>query len=248
MLKKYWQFIMSILFPIECAGCGEEGKWLCDECFAKIKFNNEQICPICSQKISFGYSCKCSISANADIYITFLDLAQNSFISDLIHEFKYNFVESISLDLAKITLKFWEINHKRAEILRYIFDEEILFLPVPLHKKRLLWRGFNQSEMILNELNFLKQNWMFEKKTRVLSNALVRIKNTEFQGKTKMPEQERRENIRNAFECRDISSVKNKNVILFDDVITTGATIEECALVLKSAGAKRVIGMGIAKG
>lgn len=272
--------LLDMIFPIECVRCRDEGIWLCDYCFSKIEFMKESICPLCNRSLKLGYSCVCTITSYVDVYITFLDLEKNIFVSDLIHKLKYNFAQGIAHDLARVSLEFFQkvklppfyeggfkidkVFPGREENVSQAFvigktkycpwdknNSEIILIPVPLHKKRFLWRGFNQAELILS--NIIEKSLPCNKNDIArhmenLRNILVRNKNTKFQAKTKMPEEKRRLNMKDAFQCKDVSSVKGKTVILFDDVITTGSTMEECAKTLKDSGAKKIIAIAIGKG
>ncbi|MFH0857045.1 MAG: double zinc ribbon domain-containing protein, partial [bacterium] len=328
------KFFLDMLFPIECARCGEEGKWICDYCFSKIKFNETQICPLCGNETELGFSCVCTVKnqesppllnygeasnkatkqsaqdgldnlsgvvltknppcplyergkncdlskiGDVDIYITFVNLKENPCVRNLIHKLKYNFIENIAKDIAKIGMEFLRLNRARMEIFlgeppEKIFTDKycnnIVVVPIPLHKKRLLWRGFNQSEIILEEMRNLKEvidgqegkegeygqeikKLEVEKLGNRKDGVLFRRKNTKFQGKAKMTEEHRRNNMSDAFEIhtpapsQEGKILEGKTVILFDDVITTGVTMEECAAVLKRAGAGKVVGMAIGKG
>ena len=111
---------------------------------------------------------------------------------------------------------------------------------IPLHQKRLKWRGFNQAEEIAKKLSFF-----FE--VPVLNNALIRIKYTTPQVKMENNLQ-RKENIKGAFVCPYPEIIKNQKIFLVDDVFTTGATMEEAAKTLKQAGAKEVWGVVTARG
>ena len=116
---------------------------------------------------------------------------------------------------------------------------ETILIPVPLHRKRYNWRGFNQS--------FLLARSVGDKfGAAVREDILLRIRDTKPQSKTKS-EEERRKNISGAFRCVRSEDVSDKNVILIDDVCTTSATLNECAKELKGAGAKNVWGLVVAR-
>jgi ComF family protein len=111
-------------------------------------------------------------------------------------------------------------------------------VPVPLHPKRLRWRGFNQSVLLGRELS------------RVFDLSLdpfLLQRNAETPPQTQLTEEERRRNVRGAFSVNSDKSVKNRSVLLLDDVYTSGATVNECSRCLKRAGAKEVYVLTLAR-
>ncbi|MFH1392399.1 MAG: ComF family protein [bacterium] len=144
---------------------------------------------------------------------------QNQLLKKAIHTFKYKFVKDLARPLAKLLLK------------KIDFDYDFI-VPVPLHSRRLRWRGFNQAELLAKEID----------KNKVLS-ALIKIKNTKPQ--VQFSEKQREQNITNAFKC--VCDLTNKKVLLIDDVETTGSTLRECEKALLQAGAKQVYCLTLAK-
>jgi competence protein ComFC len=118
-------------------------------------------------------------------------------------------------------------------------EKDFILMPVPLYKKRLLERGFNQAALLAGGLS---DRLGLEVEEKVLERVRQTVPQVDLE------EKERKDNVKNVFSVRDISRVKNKKIILVDDVITTGATIEECGKVLKLSGAKEVWGVALAKG
>lgn len=126
---------------------------------------------------------------------------------------------------------------------RAIFDnvQSPLFIPIPLSKKKLRERGFNQSEHIIRVCADLDK----DKTLELCLTALERVRDTESQAK--MPGKQMREkNVKGAFRVKDKNVVFGRDIVLFDDVVTTGATLREAQSVLLSAGAKSVFGLAIA--
>ena len=113
-----------------------------------------------------------------------------------------------------------------------------MVLPLPLTKKRLKWRGYNQARELA--LYFSRE---FSLEMR--DDILIKIKETLPQ--TELNRKEREENIRGAFLIKNKSVIKNRKILLIDDVYTTGATLEEAAKTLKGAGAQKVFGLVIAR-
>lgn len=113
-----------------------------------------------------------------------------------------------------------------------------VLVPVPLHTKRLRNRGYNQSSLIAKELSKLAA-------VPVVEGCLVRVKDSLPQARTETADQRRR-NVVDAFACVD-QRFRGKRIVLIDDVCTSGATLEACAVALKSAGAFSVWGLTLAR-
>ena len=111
-------------------------------------------------------------------------------------------------------------------------------MPVPLHKDKLAERGFNQAELI--------GEYISKKMEIPMKNALARSRKTESQ--VKLSGDERRKNLESAFVCINKRAILDKHILLVDDVTTTYSTLDECAKELKSAGAKKIFGLVVAKG
>jgi ComF family protein len=113
-----------------------------------------------------------------------------------------------------------------------------ILMPVPLHIKRLRFRGYNQSSLITRDLGKLTG-------LPVIEHCLTRLKDTPSQTRTKTAD-ERHRNVVSAFSCTK-GHINGKGVLLIDDVCTSGATLEACAIALKSAGAFSVWGLTLAR-
>jgi len=266
MLHKLKNFILDLLFPIQCLECGKEfenlepkERWICEECLEKIETRKEQVCPVCEKPSEGGethHGCRKETSLNG-LWVA----AEYGYktTSDAIHKFKFNFIKDISFPLSEIVVKsvlevqefgdFHDLllsNFSQESGEEKIYTEkaknkkaETVIVPVPLHKRRYNWRGFNQalllSEYIANKFNL-----------PVRENLIIRKRNTKPQTKIKSMEK-RKKNIKGAFFCPRGDLIKNKNIIIVDDVCTTLATLNECAIELKKAGAKEVWGLVVAR-
>ncbi len=117
--------------------------------------------------------------------------------------------------------------------------KEFILVPIPLYKKKLKQRGFNQTNEIGKELSkFLK--------IPIFNNILTKIKQTPAQ--VELKKEQREKNIKGVFNCQKPGLIKNRKIFLIDDIFTTGSTMEECARVLKTAGAKEIWGVVVARG
>lgn len=158
-------------------------------------------------------------------------------IKILIHQFKYKYWTRLK-NVFELILKIYIENLQPEKTLKK-FLNNCLIVPVPLHKDREKERGFNQAEILGGIIS------------RILSipienRIIARIKATQTQAKLKNWEQ-RKENIKNSFFIADPEKIKGANIILVDDVYTSGATINEAAKTLRNAGAKQIIAFVIAK-
>ena len=165
-------------------------------------------------------------------------------MADLIKKLKFNFVDDIAPILGRFLSLYWSgiiLNNpvlKNSGLINNRMDDSLIYLsPLPLSKNRQNWRGFNQSELIAKSFN---EDYNYK-----INYDLKRIKDTKVQ--SSLNEKERAENIKNCFVWAG-QDLKDKVIILVDDVITTGATLNEAARILKDSGAKKVYGLIVAKG
>jgi len=234
LLKKIKGFVLDILFPIECLGCGKDGMWLCDKCVDGFEYIKEERCVVCKQKGEFGKTHK---GCRDKIYLDGLMVcceAKDGLLQDVIRKFKYNFIQDLSLGLGRVLTNKVVLAKQMGN--RFLLQGDFRVIAVPLHKRRLNWRGFNQAVLLAERLaNFF--DW------RIRNDLLVRAKYTKPQVKFK--KKKRGRSIEGAFEVRrEISG----DVLLIDDILTTGATLGECARILKEKGAHRVWAMVLSRG
>ncbi|MEW6408425.1 MAG: double zinc ribbon domain-containing protein [Patescibacteria group bacterium] len=236
-LKTIKTFFLDLLFPIFCLGCKKEGTWLCQDCFLKIKLNKKQTCPSCGHETFFGEFCEvCAAAFKLDGIIA-ASSYKNELLRSAIHTFKYRFAEDLTLPLAEILAS---VLLENKIFLNLLDSRNTVIAPVPLHKKRYLWRGFNQAELLGREVGK-----KFD--LPILNNFIARTKNTAPQTKLNNI-LERKENVLGAFSCLRPDLVTRKNVILIDDVVTTCATLEECAKVMRPGRPRQIWGLVLAKG
>jgi len=145
-----------------------------------------------------------------------------------IHQLKYRNLRALVVPLAKLLQDYLSTNPVPAEVL----------VPVPLHQKRLRERGYNQSSLLARELGKLIN-------LPAVDDCLIRQRHAPPQARTSTVE-ERWSNIADAFACRD-HRLRDKQVLLIDDVSTSGATLDTCAAALKAAGATSVWGLVMAR-
>jgi len=193
---------------------------VCFICHASLPENQSIICHACSQSLSRFNDSEYKILGKVYFNRLFITFQFEPKIQMLIHLLKYQRYLSIAeLFAEKIIHFFPEIDSTKYHLL----------IPVPLHKIKFRERGYNQSEVISYRLSKIT-NIKCEK------DLLVRIRNTKSQ--TKLNRKQRIENVSDAFKCEQ--NITGKNILLVDDVITTGSTVNFCSKVLKNAGAKNI--------
>lgn len=220
-------WMLDWVWPKNCFGCDTEGKWFCNDCLKKIKILRKQKCPICRNYNKLGNVCNsCRSVTSLDRLI--VCCKGSDLLRDLIHSFKYQDIKGLD----GVLVDFFEKAVKDC-----VCD---LITWVPLSKERYNWRGYNQSAILAKELSI---------RLKVKSeNLILRIVNTKPQ--VKLSKDERLKNVEGAFRASPdlLWKVKDKTILLVDDVATTLSTLNECAKILKNCGAKNVWGVVLARG
>ncbi|HYU64767.1 MAG TPA: phosphoribosyltransferase family protein [Candidatus Paceibacterota bacterium] len=159
-------------------------------------------------------------------------------ISKLITYYKYKFIEDIADPLVRLTKKYLKQLSKHKNF--SLFESNPLIISVPLSQRRLNWRGFNQSELIAKSIaDFFQLRFnpgILHRTKSVTSQVMIADRDKRLQ------------NVKGVFACSNSSLIQNQTIIIIDDICTTGATLNECARILKANGAKNVIGLVIARG
>ena len=151
---------------------------------------------------------------------------------------KYNKNQKIINKFSNLLYEF--IMEDISEKVNFIGFNNPLLIPIPMHKNNLKERGYNQSELIVKEVYKIDQGKNFD----ILINTLLKIKETPHQSSLKNKD-DRLKNLKNCFYIES-GKIKDRNIILIDDVITTGTTMNEVSKILKSGGARKIIGYSIA--
>ena len=224
-------FILDILFPKNCLSCGKEGEFICENCKLELTELKQHNCIVCQKPAIFGLTHPgCMSPQTADGLISFYDYRDEK-MAKIIIAGKYYFLPEVYKNLA--TMLAFKIKTQHEHLLK----QSVLLCPIPLHKARLRWRGFNQAQVLCEHLA--------QELDLKIANALIREKNTRTQKDLK--KEERLKNVSDAFVLNKGSDIKNKYILLLDDVATTGATLQQAAKVLKRNGAKSVVCLTVAR-
>lgn len=228
------EFLLDFLFPPVCVVCLCEGTFLCVGCFNKIILQKNQVCPICYRISQAGLVCSECRAKNPLCFLDGLMVAgvfkEKSVLQKSIHQFKYEFIKDLNDPLAKLFIPVLQKNISS-------LWQDYVFCPVPLHKKRLAWRGFNQASLLTDQI--VKKN--------NLNRTDFLLRTTFNRPQMELTKEARLKNVENAFELAQNLNPGDKKIILIDDVATTTATLNACAKVLKKAGAREVHGLVLAR-
>lgn len=220
--------LLDIFFPKRCICCRKFGAYLCFDCAKEIEYIKTDTCPECG-KISHGAKYCQNCKARAKTQLSGLIIAANYHcppVKEMIHNLKYCGLIELSELLGEIL----------CQKLVSIDLKDYIIVPVPLYRKRQNQRGFNQSALIAK---YVTQKLGIE-----YADCLKRLRDTKPQVELKRGE--RQKNVLDSFVCKS-TIVERRNILLIDDVATTGATLSECAKALKIGGAKKIIAAVVAR-
>lgn len=238
LARRAGEALISLFFPPHCAGCGADtapGEHVCEACAAKVRPIEPPFCQRCSEPFDGAIDGEFECANCGDRELHF-DCAVAPYLSrgvvrEFIHRFKYDHQQFLRRPLAN-----WLADALTDPRLQSPPIDAIV--PVPLHSTRFRERGFNQAALLAEVLS--------ERAGVPLLNCLQRTRYTTTQ--TRLDRHERMENLRNAFRVRHSAAVQSRHLLLVDDVFTTGSTVDECARVLRLAGAASVRVAVVARG
>ncbi len=215
-----YKYILDIFFPIYCIGCKNKNKAICDKCILKIHTAERES----ARHINAIYDYRDPIIKKV---IWELKYKNKKVYADIIGKYMY---EEMLEEISTLNM--------------FSRGSPIIVIPVPLSKSRLKKRGYNQSLLIAKSLvKNSSDNIMI-----LNSNIIIKIKDTPPQARI-VNRNKRLANIKGAFGFKNSEAelfVKDRTIIILDDVTTTGGTIHEIMKILKDAGAKKVIGLALA--
>ncbi len=236
-LIKAKELILDVFFPPICLNCRKslDGRnvLVCDDCLNAIHLNNTLFCPVCRARLAEN---KKICHFDGPYLLAAAGNYNDPALKNLIHYFKYESFKNLAPLLGDLMIQYLQksqlINQSTNKLINH------LVAPIPLHSKRQRERGFNQAELLAKI--------MAGKLNLEMSDALERIKPTKPQAKSKDSE-ERQKNVAGCFKIKNPELVQGKNIILVDDVFTSGATMDEAVKIMKKNGAKKIIALVAAK-
>ncbi len=221
---RFLNTILNIIFPIHCVSCGTSGSDLCADCLGSTP-NAER------ETIKWIFP---------------LYDYRHPPIKKALWLLKYNGKKRLAKIFAEVLYD--KMIEELSELSIMENFREPLLIPIPLSPKRYRERGYNQAELICKELikvSNIRYSVNTEKEFTLVKNVLVKIKETEHQARIR-DRSERLKNLSDSFAVKNTELIKGKNIILIDDITTTGATLNEARKILKSAGARKIIAFTVA--
>ncbi|HAH18618.1 ComF family protein [uncultured Eubacterium sp.] len=229
--------ILDIVYPRTCPICGKtlsDDKLICDVCNGRLVYANKNICIHCGKILKDRASTICKVCETSETYFEegrsvfyYNDAIKNALMDFKYHNRRENakfFAESIMQSYAD-RISLWNID---------------LIVPIPVHKKKLIERGYNQAAVLASELCKLsKWDW---------TEALIRVEKTKPQ--KELTRLDRLNNLEKAIMVDDkkLNLIKDKNILIIDDIYTTGATVSSSSKVLLESGASKVFFITVATG
>jgi ComF family protein len=237
--------LVDWLYPPRCRGCagrilGRDREYFCADCWKAIQLVSHPLCQLCGRPYPDAgggdHTCGVCIErpprfAAARAWACYPREEQEEHpLRTVVQKYKYGRKVSLGKPLGRLMAQ------GCAEFLSEFRAD--LVVPVPLHPKRLRWRGFNQSLLLARQVSRVYG---------VPVDPFVLQRGRDTAAQTQLPEEDRRRNVRGAFAIHPEKSVKGQTILLVDDVYTSGATVNECSRTLKSGGAKEVYVLTLAR-
>lgn len=245
-------FVLDFLFPPTCVICGKIAMdWICSNCENRLKkyekfqlFKGKEL-----NKFFYIEKNNDLIRIQNDNNLKYSDNIDNLFFDEFFYCFEYKkLIRKLLLNykfkecsyLANFFANIMLNNKKINEI----FENYDIIIPVPMDKNKKAIRGYNQTELITNII-YKNVNFNINSKDKIkVKNCLLKVKQNKTQ--STLNSKERLQNVKNVFKIKNID-LKNKNIIIFDDICTTGATVNEISRILKLAGVNKILVLVIAK-
>lgn len=240
LIAEITNLFLDALFPKRCFVCNGLGSWFCLSCRTKLPHRHLYQCLVCGHFDYWQQVCFECGDKQLDNLIAAFDYKLEPIAKGL-KACKYHFASSVGRELGELLTEYWLIWRKeRAQSVNQPrwFNSDLLIIPLPLTSRRARFRGFNQSEILAEALK-MATGYELDK------HGLIRQHFKKAQAE--LPAVERRANISNAFKWVG-ESLQGRNILLIDDVATTGSTLIAAGKALKIGGAGKVIALVLAHG
>lgn len=234
ILQVVGTYLLDLVFPPRCVGCQRNGMLFCDTCAQQVlPAPSRRVCQQCGLELSADVRVLGSPCRNCNDALGWVEVAalHEDPLQKAIHALKYADGIQLGSSLGRYLVAATEAAPWPA-----ILSSLDGIVPVPLHRDRMLERGYNQAGLLAGAL-------AAKSATPVLEQAIIRFRATSSQ--VGLSPSERMRNVKGKFRA-NARLVSGRALLLVDDVLTTGATMRECASVLRGAGAKAVYGIALA--
>jgi ComF family protein len=244
-LTDRFDWLVDWLYPPRCRACGgrihgRDVECFCASCWPQIRLASHPVCTICGRPFFDGsggdHVCGVCLSrppqfVRARAWACYPhDHEAEHPLRKVVQKFKYGRRVSLGKPLGRLLV---------SGCAEFLHECQVdLIVPVPLHAKRLRWRGFNQSVLLARQIS---------RSYGVAMDPFVLFRSQETPPQTQLSEEERRRNVRGVFAVNPDRPVDGKRLLLVDDVYTSGATVNECSRTLRRAGAKEVYVVTLAR-
>ena len=220
------QALLDLFYPPRCPGCGRVGALFCDACQSRIEAPPAPACPRCGHPAASESLCRTCQARHSNLDRIAASAIFTHPLRDAIHELKYNNGCGLARPLGARMATYWQQHGFSAD----------LIVPVPLHAGRLRERGYNQSALLAR---------VVAQATGIPLDEKMVVRHKATQQQALLTAVERRANVKDAFASR--GSATGLDIVLVDDVCTTGSTLEACAEALRAVGAAGVWAFTLAR-
>jgi ComF family protein len=225
--RRFCDQLLDLLLPPRCIDCHRVGAWLCTECLNRVPRVEPPFCTRCGDKVETGDLCgRCQTSPLRIECIRSVAYFEGA-LREAVHHLKYRGRTVLAEPLGNLMATCWARHAMPADVV----------VPVPLHASRLRARGYNQAALLAREMT-RQVGLPLDERTLVRQRATA--------PQVELDAAQRRENVHDAFYCTSDALV-GKQALLIDDVCTTGATLEACAVALYAGGTRGVRALTLAR-
>lgn len=218
---------LNLLYPPRCVGCHRLGACFCAGCLEQIPRVEPPFCTRCGDRAAAdGLCARCRISPLQIECIRSVAYFEGA-LREALHHFKYRGRTALAVPLGDLLAMYWMQHALPADVV----------VPVPLHAARLRERGYNQAALLARAM---------ARRTGLALDEQTLVRQRATAPQVELDARQRQENVRDAFRCSGRALV-GKRVLLIDDVCTTGATLEACAVALYEEGARSVQALTVAR-